>query len=224
MKERKARVPVLRKSQETEVPQRPRRVMIATPVGSDERTSIYYSDSLASTIKALWPTVEVFHFFITGNLCHARNQFVQLAVEGKVDDLLFVDSDMAWTPQDVIRLIGHEEHVVSGVYRRKDDEQTIVALPKTDVAPDEKGRLEVRAAGTGFLRIDRAAYLKLWAGSETYERGGKKFRAVFEGNNLETDEDFSMCDRWRKMKGKIYLDTQVMVGHHGTKLYRVENK
>jgi len=83
---------------------------------------------------------------------------VAMALEAKVDDLIFMDSDQEWDPAWIFQLLNHPVDVVGGVVPKKSD----IALFNVKKLPgemkvEENGLMEVEAVGTGFLRISQRA-------------------------------------------------------------------
>src|SRR5689334_13146254 len=101
---------------------RSRRVMICTPVYRE--TSWQYTRSLVDTCIA-FERLGVGHRaqFVIGNsnLPRARNELVAEFLATDCTDLLFVDSDMGWRPNDALRLLASEREVIGGVGRKRVD-------------------------------------------------------------------------------------------------------
>ena len=103
------------------------------------------------------------------------------------------------------------------------------------------GLLEVLDAGTGFMMISRYVFEKLIEayGSEisyvtdtsTIENDGtlvkaKKKQYAFLDTYIELEterylsEDYTFCRRWQSLEGKVWVDPQIILNHHGTYTYR----
>lgn len=200
--------------------------MIATP-SYDGKVDVRYADALIGTFRSAPPDISIFPVFIPGDALvqRARNSLCKMALDAEVDDVVFIDGDMAWQPDGFFRLLSHAEDVVGGLYRQKTDQQTLVFRPKEGKKIDDRGLLEVAAVGAGFLRISSSALKKLWKASHEYNDGPVKIRSVFEiaiehGELLS--EDVSLCHKWTALKGKVYLDPGVLCEHVGTKVYSIE--
>lgn len=198
--------------------------MIGTPT-LDYKVDVRWVDSLMNTLRALNGQVVIVPVFMPGEalLQKARNELVQLAVEGEVDDLVFIDSDMVWQPLDFAKLLSHEVDMIGGLCPQKTETRTICVRMKKDAKMDEKtGLLEVDSVGTGFLRISRKALLALWNSAREYSVGTQKCRMVFEvmvERGELVSEDLAMCNKWKRMRGKVYVDANVQIAHIGTKVY-----
>jgi hypothetical protein len=109
----------------------------------------------------------------------ARNRLVAHFLDSKSTDLLFVDSDITFSSEDVFTILSSDEPIIGGVYPRKQlDWNRISQAAKAGVSPDQlpyygfipvmnwsvpgdyslEELIEVRHLGTGFLRIKREVF------------------------------------------------------------------
>jgi len=161
----------------------------------------------------------------------ARNSLVakMMQFEGKSTHLIFIDSDIEFEPDSVVKLLLADKDVVGGIYPKK-------ALPisfvvnSIDNAQFEGTLLEVKRIGTGFVCIKREVFEKMF---ERYahlkyndnigldERYAPFKYALFdtsidkEDNNNYVSEDYTFCDRWRAMGGQIWADLSISLTHVG---------
>jgi glycosyltransferase involved in cell wall biosynthesis len=211
-------------------PERPRRVLIGTP-SHDGKVDAQYANCLIETIKACSQLgVDVQHFFILYDalLVRARNDIFKQALQADVDDLVWIDSDMVWTPDQFIRLLSHPVDLVAGTARKKTDAEekyavhTSKAMSKLFV--DDRGLMEVEGVGCAFTRMTRACMQRLWKKARPYRddnRGGQN-KMVFDVGVLDgeiTGEDIMMSHLYRSVGGKVYLDTKITCGHIGVKMF-----
>lgn len=155
--------------------------------------------------------------------------------------LFWIDSDMGFRPQDAVDLVAFltatGEGVVAGPYVKKlppeelapgESPWTFEPLPQPEPSIALEGRryIPVRAAGTGFMALSRAAAEALSEGQPTYWAGPRRapFRAarVYRGATGEVfyGEDFPLCARWRAIGGKVWLAADVELAHVGARAYR----
>jgi hypothetical protein len=90
--------------------------------------------------------------------------------------------------------------------------------PREEIAPNEKGLLEVEMAGTGILRIRRNAIEKMIAQSSPYKSRSKVGLAypLFMFELTDTGlrgEDVMFCRKWRALGGKVFIDPTIETGH-----------
>ncbi len=96
-------------------------------------------------------------------LPRARNVLVAGALEGGASQILFVDSDVAFSPQMFARIVTHPEPIVGGVipsrpvhYAEKPRLLWKTLPEPAKVGPT--GLVEAESLGTGFLRIRREVF------------------------------------------------------------------
>ncbi|MBX6315927.1 MAG: class I SAM-dependent methyltransferase, partial [Isosphaeraceae bacterium] len=87
----------------------------------------------------------------------ARNAMISDALHDGFESMMFIDADIGFDPQDVLRLLARPESVVCGIYAKKG--QRGLASHFADgvievlFGPDAPGLYPVQYAATGFLRI-----------------------------------------------------------------------
>jgi len=103
-------------------------------------------------------------------------------------------------------------------------------------APGEReerdGFVTAKYAGTGFMLIKRAAVERLiaaypetkYAATQTYPRPARKSENLYNlfdcmiepETRTYLSEDFAFCHRWRRIGGKLWLDTRGRLKHVGS--------
>ena len=158
----------------------------------------------------------------------ARNALVYEFLQSDCTDLLFIDSDVIVTAEDVMRLLAQsaDKDVAAGLYPRR-------ALDKNffvDIPHDENGdmifdgsMLKVNRIGTGFMMIKRYVLEKLiadhpeWIYETKPDEGGNAY-AVFDFdiiNGKYTGEDYLFCDRVREAGFEVWVDVEISLPHVG---------
>lgn len=157
----------------------------------------------------------------------ARNILTANFLESDCTHILFVDSDIAFTAEDIARVTSHDAPVVGGLYPLKNFKPQVewcgngLAAGESPARAD--GLTEVKYTGTGFLCIAREVFETMIA------RGGvEKYRQDFPPHREEfafwtqgvragrfLTEDWMFCQRWLEIGGKIFADTQVVLRHAG---------
>jgi len=200
-----------------------RKVMIGTP-SHDGRVNVWYMEALLATIRLCPQDMVILPIWWPGEAIvqHARNRLVAIAVEQKVDDLIMIDDDEYWNPEDFYRLLSHDTPIVGGlVPKKKDQLQVTVLRPKNKA--ESTGLIECDGIG-GFVRLRADALTLLWKKSRIYKDGDQELREVYNAtiiNGELTGEDISMCLKWRALKKKIYADPAVRIAHIGPKHYKL---
>lgn len=204
---------------------KPRRVLIGTPA-YDGKVDAAYAISLANTIRMCPPWVSISSCLHSYQpiLQLARNAIITIAVENGFDDLIFIDSDMAWEPEWVFSLLNREEQVVGGTARRKEEaERYAVHVLPGNTAPKSNGLVQTGFLGTGFLRIGREALMAVWNASVPYSAHGRNERAVCEVGVIDGhfySEDVYLCRKLAAAGYQVWLDPSMTCRHIGTKEYK----
>jgi hypothetical protein len=204
---------------------RPRRVMLGTP-SHDGKVEVVYLHSVINTIKLCAQNgIEVFPFHICYEslLQISRNDIFKTAYMSQIDDLVFVDSDQEWQPEQFLRLLMHPvDFAGCPVVKKGDAESYNIKCLKWPIPRDKNnGLLEVDSIGTGFMRLSRRAIDKMWNMSEKYDsEKDNDNRNVFETKIVDGSfysEDVYFCKKWQDSGEKIYLDDEMTCSHVGTK-------
>jgi len=156
-------------------------------------------------------------------------------------DLLCLDSDIAFEPGTVQRLMSHPVDFVAGLYRFKNDDENYPMQclpdpegkglwsydPVTGEVSDE-GLIEVAGVPFGFVRMRRAVIERMFEAYKGREYEPKDvpglktcclFDIPFENGQM-VGEDYSFCHKWRAIGGKIWIDPHIRLDHCGTKIYK----
>jgi len=190
-----------------------RRVLIGTP-SYDGRIDVWFANSLIATVKEAEKKGIFVHAIYTSYdslIQRARNSLVKLALDGKYDDIFFIDSDTEWEPEWFFRLLERPEPVVGG------------ALIKKLKFSEDKKLIQADGVGTGFLKVSRFALEKLWLASDPYTSEGEEHRMVFDikvENGDLISEDYVLCNKWQKLGYKVWLDPTITCNHVGIKKFK----
>ena len=150
----------------------------------------------------------------------ARNELFRIAYETEVDDLIFIDSDQAWTQKDFGNLISPTVDVIGGPVVSKND---LVHYNVKTFDPHFQlfhGLIDARGVGTGFLRISKRAIKMMWDAAPKYYADGIENASVFETKVVDGQfmgEDIEFCNKWRAMGEKVYVHPDISVSHIGKK-------
>lgn len=202
--------------------------MIGTP-SYDGKLEAHYVNSLIQTISlSTQNNIQIYHLFLCYDslIQRARNDLINYAIAANVDDLVFIDSDESWKPENFIKLLLHDVDVVGGTARKKTDkEQYVVKInPTIGLRREENGLIEVLGIGTGFTRLNKRALNILWNCSKEYiEDNGKTGRMVFDVEVIDgilVSEDIAMCSKLLKNGIKVWFDPTITCDHIGVKSYQ----
>jgi len=157
-----------------------------------------------------------------------------------VDAILWIDSDIAFTADEVARLCAHDLPIVSGLYPKKGVQDFAVHLEPgtTELRVGDGGGLyDVRYVGAGFLYTQRLVYEDI---RRTFGLPVCNTRfnmpcvpyflpmvAVDEagppGSYWYLGEDYAFCERARQAGHKVVIDTTLRLGHIGKYNYGWED-
>ena len=207
-----------------------KRVSIGTPCYGGQFTEAYMH-SMMATIPVLLEYGVGFEFFTIPNqsLVHrARNQIIERFLASDTDFLWFIDADMGWKPDALLRLMASGKDVVAVAGPRKQEPVSFCVNldgPPAKACP-ETGLLEAAEVGSGCMLISREAAQKMWDAYQDRryfcQVTGKWFVNLFENtieDYREYSEDYTFCRRWRAQGGKVYVDPHSGLDHVGGKTF-----
>lgn len=197
-------------------------------------------DFVTSLIHSMNMLVGTGHYagvrFRSGNsiLYQCRNELLAdfMAVQDATH-LLMIDDDIAWEPNDVLRLLEHDVPVVAAAGPHKATRPAFCFRSDT-TERNEVGLVSVAGIGTGFMMIRKDAVQAMQAAyTETEYRvekcePGQRFFNLFgemyerhDGYDLPLllGEDFAFCRRWRDMDGQVFMDPDIALDHRGEQVY-----
>jgi len=159
----------------------------------------------------------------------ARNQLVHEFLKTDATELLFIDSDVIATADDVLRLMAQsgDKDITAGAYPRRSKDKNFFA----DLYFDENQDLEfdgslmrLERVGTGFMLIQRHVIEAMVAAHPEwfYDFKGEQVCGVFDFQNRDgryLGEDYLFCDRAREHGFKIHIDVDISLPHVGTEAF-----
>lgn len=148
----------------------------------------------------------------------SRNNLAQQAIQMEADYVFWLDSDMVFEPDILIRMLKtvqeNDIDILTGLYFRRVKPYTPVLFDKLDIRrnicswsefhelPD--GLFEVGGCGFGCVLMDVSVFLSVQS------KHGNMFAPI--ANN---GEDIAFCWRARDCGYKIYCDPTAICGHIG---------
>jgi glycosyltransferase involved in cell wall biosynthesis len=160
----------------------------------------------------------------------ARATMLRKALDAKADIIVFLDYDMSWDPEDLVKLIETEGDVVAGTYRPKiDDEQYMGTIEtQADNTPQVRadGCIRAKLIPAGFLKITKhavdtfmVAYPELCYGPQYHLSVDLFNHGVHD--RIWWGEDYSFARRWRDKCGDIWIVPDINLDHNTKdKVYR----
>lgn len=209
-----------------------RRVFLATPTYGPV-PALYAYCLFKSHLALVRAGYEVELGLLTGD-CHvddARNRLVRDFLASECQDMVFIDADMGWDEQDLIRLLSYDRDLVGGTYPMKQMDEDYPVRPfRGELWSDSDGLIEVEGIPTGFMRIRKPLLRKLADEARQYAVRGSDDQLpaplIFE-RGLTSDNDFytrvsgdyNFCRKWRALGGEVYLDPELYLEHAGEKVW-----
>jgi len=220
-------------------------VMLATPVA--EKPCAAYAVALAATAQALTVAGIRFDVETLQGCCHvddARNILIRNFLQSECTDLFFVDADLGWTPNNVIRLLKLPGDIVAGVYPHKSDPESFPFHAfEGETRPNEYGLFPMPKVATGFMRIRRpvieALYERekakarlMWLDGDNKhlnrlpvaricERGFVKELGLADLSRTEASQsgDYILCLKARSLGFEVFADPDMAFSHCGDKTW-----
>lgn len=173
-----------------------------------------------------------FDFWLHTEDCHvddSRNFLVQQFMQSGAKTMVFIDDDVGWATEDLVRLLLYKDvDVVGGAYplkQRAEDYPIRIRsdIPHLQARPD--GLLEVEGIPTGFMRIERHVIEKLsekrkhlWFTAKEAKEDDPKLQIIFERmmvNGNRWSGDLNFCREARLLGMKVHVAPEMTFTHQG---------
>ncbi len=204
------------------------KIHFLTPCYGGNITEVCFSSYLGFTIMAMQNNInfQIDTLSNESNVNRARNSCAAKFLSGDCTHLMFVDADIQFNPQDIVKLINHDKDIVGGIYPQKTLPPKMVVNTLNN--GEQQGDLiEVGTLGTGFMLIKRRVFEKMIEeGATPYvdaiglspEENANQydfFQCTIDSKGRYLTEDWSFCRRWRQLGGKIWADKTIGLTHVG---------
>jgi hypothetical protein len=156
-------------------------------------------------------------------ISYARANMLQKAMKTGADAFVFLDHDLSWKPENLVRVIQHSGDVVAGTYRYKyEDKEEYMGTwaVNDDLRPSlrKDGTIKAHAVPAGFLKVSRGAVKRFRRAYPELKFGPKReFTDLFNHGahaGLWWGEDYAFSRRWREIGGEIHLIPDLDIDHH----------
>jgi len=139
------------------------------------------------------------------------------------DQIVWIDNDIYWVAEDIIKLLNHPEDVVSGLYLAANATEFVVHIHPSSMTSinqietlrkkTNNGLIEVFSVGFGFMKVRYGVYESLQRPIyfQTDYTWQMPDGSVIAGKQIS--EDGSFCQRVRESGRSVYVDPQIVVGH-----------
>jgi len=156
-------------------------------------------------------------------ISHARSKLLRKALDAGADAIIFIDHDLSWQPDALLRLLEVPDEVVAGTYRFKKEpvEYMGAVMAHEDGTPVVRadGCIDMHSIPAGFLKITKdgvnrfiKAYPELCYGEAHSPHVDLFNHGAWEG--VWYGEDYAFARRWREKCGKVWLVPDIQIDHH----------
>jgi len=177
------------------------------------------------TVMSLLSTVErgkVDPILVEGSLIYtARDDIAHFAIDNGYDYVLYADSDMVFSADDLKKLLSHETDIVSGLYVTRHGENKNVCYSEIITRrrfPYREPKLIEDTATSGYGSVAAVGFGFCLIRCKAMENMFKKYKSIFEPK-YGVGEDVAFCIRAKKCGYQIFVDRDVKLGHIGDKVY-----
>ncbi len=165
-------------------------------------------------------------------ISRARNTLTAKFLHNKDSThLMFVDADIGWEPWHLLVMLNRDVDVIGGLYPMKSlpVKWCVNGFEGAEEGPD--GLQEVSKTGTGFMLIKRGVFEKLNAHPAVRHFNNdigldpkldKDMKTYFDTavrENRYYSEDWTFCENWRDLGGKVWVDKRILLKHTGTYVF-----
>ena len=204
------------------------KIHFMTPCYGGQITEVCFSSYLQWTILAMNNGLNFTIDTLSNesNVNRARNSCAAKFLAGDATHLMFVDADIQFRAEDIVKLVSHDKDIVGGIYPQK------TLPPKMVVNTLKNGKregdlIEVGTLGTGFMLVKRIVFeAMIEEGAQKYtdaiglssvenDNQYDFFNCTIDSNGRYLTEDWSFCRRWRQLGGQIWADTTIPLVHVG---------
>jgi hypothetical protein len=199
------------------------KILVATPIRGNQTVTLYTAGIIQSAgLHGGWlPMAGQSDIYVARNVL--ANEFLK---RKEYDTLIWVDSDIGFTRDQLKALIDSDEPMVSGLYTDKCQppmpfcrNNDGVQLPLEEIPVE--GMLPARFVPGGFLKTERSVFEKLIATGAAAPYGKGNFHHFFYGrivlDNL-LSEDYSFSDLCYLNGIQPWINCGIRLNHDGRTL------
>jgi hypothetical protein len=165
-------------------------------------------------------------------ISRARNTLTAKFLHNKESThLMFIDADIGWEPWHLLVMLNRDVDVIGGLYPMKSLPVKWCVNGFEGAEEGADGLQEVSKTGTGFMLIKRHVFEKLDAHPATRPFANdiglpaelnpymKTYFDTAVRENRYYSEDWTFCENWRDLGGKVWVDKRVLLKHTGTYVF-----
>jgi len=165
-------------------------------------------------------------------ISRARNTLTAKFLHNKESThLMFIDADIGWEPWHLLVMLNRDVDVIGGLYPMKSLPVKWCVNGFDGAEEGADGLQEVSKTGTGFMLIKRHVFEKLNAHPATrpfindiglpaeLNPYMKTYFDTAVRENRYYSEDWTFCENWRDLGGKVWVDKRILLRHTGTYVF-----
>ena len=170
-------------------------------------------------------------------ISRARNTMVaKFLANPDSTHLMFVDADIGWEPWHLLVMLNRDVDVIGGLYPMKSLPIKWCVNGFDGAEEGADGLQEVSKTGTGFFLVKRHVFDKLNAHPATkpfindiglpveLNPYMKTYFDTAVRENRYYSEDWTFCENWRDLGGRVWVDKRVLLRHTGTYTFAHESQ
>jgi hypothetical protein len=165
-------------------------------------------------------------------ISRARNTLVAKFLSNPTSThLMFIDADIGWEPWHLLVMLNRDVDVIGGLYPMKTlpIKWVVNGFDGAEIGPD--GLQEVSKTGTGFMLVKRHVFDKLndhpavkpfnndIGLPKELDQYLRTYYDTAVRENRYYSEDWTFCENWRDLGGKVWVDKRVLLRHTGTYVF-----
>jgi hypothetical protein len=165
-------------------------------------------------------------------ISRARNTLVAKFLSNPTSThLMFIDADIGWEPWHLLVLLNRDVDVIGGLYPMKTLPIKWVVNGFDGAETGADGLQEVSKTGTGFMLVKRHVFEKLndhpavkpfnndIGLPKELDQYLRTYYDTAVRENRYYSEDWTFCENWRDLGGKVWVDKRVLLRHTGTYVF-----
>jgi len=170
-------------------------------------------------------------------ISRARNTMVaKFLANPDSTHLMFIDADIGWEPWHLLVMLNRDVDVIGGLYPMKSLPIKWCVNGFDGAEEGADGLQEVSKTGTGFFLVKRHVFDKLNAHPATkpfindiglpveLNPHMKTYFDTAVRENRYYSEDWTFCENWRDLGGRVWVDKRVLLRHTGTYTFAHESQ
>ena len=226
-----------------------KKIMIGTPMYGGMATHAYIG-GLLSNFETLRQNDIKVDWNLMGNeslITRGRNYIADHFLQSDSTHLMWIDADVGFERDAILKLLNYDEDFVGAAYPKKMRTSSILSTNPNNLRDhgasyvvnfldnehnvnkkNEKGLVEMRHLGTGFMLVTKKVFKKMRANCRQARAANfgqfanwytEYFKTDLDEEGVLQSEDWVFCNQWRDVGGKIWLDPTIKLDHIGTYIY-----